>query len=85
MIKLKNIMEGIDDTKPFTLADSDAWEYYYNPKDQIFYTRKKGTTKWINMEKALSPERYDKAYRRLKDAISGFAAVKAYNTGTAIY
>jgi hypothetical protein len=85
MIKLKNMLnESIDWEKPFTLAATDAWEYYHNPVDQILYTRKKGATKWINMETALTPERYDKAYRRIKDAVSGFASVKGSNTGTVI-
>jgi len=85
MIKLKNMLnEAINWEKPFTLADSDAWEYYHNPVDQVLYTRKKGATNWINMETALTPERYDKAYRKIKDAVTGFASVKGFNTGTAI-
>jgi hypothetical protein len=76
--------EAINWEKPFTLADSDAWEYYHKPADQILYTRKKGSTKWINMQIALTPERYNKAYKKIKDAVSGFSSVTGFNTGTAI-
>ena len=56
MIKLSSL---ITETKasiwvPFTLSDKDPWEYYCDKATKIWYTRKKGTTEWIDMKSKLS-------------------------------
>ena len=63
MINLKKLLlEGVSPqsklTEPFTLSDTDNWEYYVDEKTEIVYTRKKGTTKWLDMQSELSPANY---------------------------
>lgn len=70
MINLKKLLlEGISPqsklTEPFTLSDSDAWEYYVDEKTEIAYTRRKGTTKWLDMQSELSPDNYKKAIDKI--------------------
>jgi len=75
MIRLKHLLAEateIDWDKPFTLSPTDPWEYIHDPETGNLYTRKRGSKKWIDMERALSPEKYDIAYRRIKDVVSGF-------------
>lgn len=86
MIRLKSIIkENIDSQKPFSLSQTDRWEYVQS-KSGTWYTRKKGTPgtgNWINMEETLTPEKYDIAYRRIKDIVSGVKP-GGYNTNTNI-
>ena len=75
MIRLKHLLfesDGpIDWHVPFSLSPNDPWEYLNKPEDNKLYTRKRGTTKWIDMQSVLTPGQYDKAYRRIKDIVSG--------------
>jgi hypothetical protein len=73
MIRLKQLLrEDIDWNKPFSLSTTDPWEYWHDPADGKLYTRKRGATKWIDMQAVLTPGQYDKAYGRIKDIVSGF-------------
>jgi len=69
MINLKTLLfEGSSQvklTEPFTLSDNDPWEYYVDDKTEIVYTRKKGTTKWLDMKSRLSDTSYKTAVNRI--------------------
>jgi murein DD-endopeptidase MepM/ murein hydrolase activator NlpD len=50
---------------PFSLSDTDPWEYYQDAKNKTWYTRRKGNTAWIDMEANLSAENWNTALERL--------------------
>lgn len=61
------ILPGNDEGTIITNHDT-VYDYKY--KDQVWYSRKKGTVTWINLKKSLSPEKYVLAESRLRKYIS---------------
>ena len=54
---------------PFSLSDTDPWEYYQDAKTKTWYTRRKGNTAWIDMQANLSAENWQTALERLTSYI----------------
>ena len=70
MIRLKTILLEYENTytnpdTPITLGPTDEWQYYLDSKTNKWYTRKKDTTKWIDMEANLSVDNMRKALNRI--------------------
>ena len=63
MIKLKTLITEAKATiwDSFTLSDRDPWEYYCDKSTKIWYTRKKGTSTWLDMKTHLSAANYKQA------------------------
>lgn len=62
----------------FTLAPGDDWEYKYDMKNTgiPWWTRRKGTEEWIDMQIMISPEKYQQAIQRLSTAIKNKTIIK---------
>lgn len=75
MIRLKNL---ITEETVFTLAPTDAWEYKYDMKNTgiPWWTRKKGTEEWIDMQYVISPDKYKQAVTTLANAIKNKTYIK---------
>ena len=67
MINLKKLLfeesPQVKLTDPFTLTDTDPYEYYFNEKNKQWYTKLKAEQKWHLMKDVAG--NYDKAVRRL--------------------
>lgn len=65
MIKLKLLLteSEVPITDPFTLGDTDPYEYYYNEKDKTWYTKLKTAQKWKPMKTVAS--NFDLAIKRI--------------------
>lgn len=74
MIHLKNLLSEVNSETPFSLSNRDPWEYYLNSKDKKWYTRKKGSTSWVDMQANLSDENWKIALNRLTTAIKNKTA-----------
>jgi len=65
MIKLKSLIteQAVDKTTPFSLTDRDPYEYKL--VDNIWYTKRKTATDWLDMKSKISSANYDIAVDRL--------------------
>lgn len=75
MIRLKTILLEYENTytnpdTPITMGPTDPWEYYLDSKTKKWYTRKKDTTKWIDMEAKLPDANMQKALDKLNKYIN---------------
>ena len=51
------------------MGPTDPWEYYMDAKTKKWYTRKKGTDEWIDMEAKLPNENIQKALDKLNSYV----------------
>jgi hypothetical protein len=81
MIKLSKLLTETT----FTLGLKDDWEYKYDMKNTgtPWWTRRKGTDKWIDMKSKLTPEKYKEAVEKLRTAIKSKTYIKTTDTDTA--
>lgn len=79
MITLKGLLT--EKASIFSLSDSDPWEYKYDLQDTgiEWWTRKKGTDEWVDMQMKLSPTQYQTAVQKLRNAIKSKTTVKSLN------
>jgi hypothetical protein len=75
MIKLTNLLI---EASVFTLSPKDQWEYKYDIKTTgiPWWTRRKGTEEWIDMQTKLTPEKYKEAVDKLNAAIKAKTIIK---------
>jgi len=74
MIRLKTLLAEYQNTytnpkTPITMGPTDPWEYYMDVNTNKWYTRKKGTDNWIDMEAKLPNENMQKALDKLNKYI----------------
>ena len=70
MIRLKTLLTEFQYTytnpkTPITMGPTDPWEYYMDVNTNKWYTRKKGTDEWIDMEAKLPNANMQKALDKL--------------------